>query len=349
MASVNSRSGLFTKGGYSPTGTDENMANDDIELQVRVPQKAERQPSYENMDDRNFTEDDSHQYEEPEDIHRRKRGTHVTDGPSTSGANQPKKKAKKAGEAESTDGYRRTRVPKVFKVLAFGAYLFALAALIMVILLMVGVLSAPSCRECTKELVPGQEESSKVSETTQERLWKVIKDLKSNVSKLNAEVKRRDKIISKLQSEDQKNEGKIAELQRKANYRVFVFNATTFNISSFLRLQPSVKGDTGSEGKIGKTVPGNMTLCRYLSEEGTPFTLGSSASGNVIVTEPQGYRIVGATCSTVGASEYNLKSELNSADLRQYECECRGKSSVFKAADGRARCIMHYWMCASYY
>lgn len=348
MASVNSRSGLFpSKGrGYSPTAMDENMSNDDIELQLRTePQKPSRQ-QYENINDREFTEDASHQYEEPDGI--RDRNREVLPGPSSEGSSRPQK-VKKAGEDRS-DGYHQDSFPRVFKILAFVGFLFALASLIVVVLYMAGVIATLSCRQC--QLVPGQDSdgsSTKVFGSTQKSLWDEIKELKSNVSELNAAVKKRDAAISKLKRVEVKNSAKIAELERKANYRVFVFNDTTFNISSFLGPHTGVKGDNGFNGKTGKTGPGNMTLCRYMSEEGVPFTADRNTVQNVIVTEPRGYRIIGATCSTLGTAEYNLRSEVNSAKMRHYECECRGKSSLFAAGNGRARCIMHYWMCASYY
>ena len=351
MASVNSQAGLFSKKGYSPSGTDENMPNGcDIELQVRTPQKPTRQLSYENLDDRDFTEDAlaSHQYEEPVDIRSRNRERALQD-PSASGDNNcNRRKRKQAGDKDCTDGYHKSSLSNAFKIVVFAAFLLALAAVVLAVLLMVGGLSVPACRKCKKELVVGHDPSgpSEASGSTQE-LWEAIKQLRSILAKLNAEVKVRELTISKLQRDDLKNAGKIQALERKASYRIFVFNDTTFNISSYLGQQTGVKGENGSNGLTGQTGPGNMTLCRYMSKEGAPYTPDFSGNGqNVIVSEPEGHRIIGATCSTLGASEYNLKSGINAANVRQYECECRGKSSVFLALGGRAQCIIHYWMCA---
>lgn len=351
MASGNSRLGLLTKRGYSPTGTDENITNGDIELQERVPQKQKptRQQSYENTDERDFSEDVYHQYEEPVDIRSRNRETSRQDPSNAAENSHNKQRGKNAGEAaDCTDGNRHRALPRSFKILALAGFLLTIAAIILVVLLMAGAVPTGKCNECKKDLVLGQD-ASKFSESSQKRLWKVIKELKTSVSRLNSALKKRDETILDLQMQDLTLDGKIAELQRKASYRVFVFNGTTFNISNYQGPQTGVKGDTGLDGQTGKIGSGNMTLCRYMSEESVPFTVDESSVGNVIVTEQQGSRIIGATCSTVGASEYNLKSQINSNNFRQYECECRGKSTLFADKSGRAKCVMHYWQCESYY
>ena len=349
MASANSRSGLFPA-----RGTDENTSNGDIELQVQLPpkQKPNRQQSYENIDGQDFVEDVCHQYEEPVDIRSRnqetERLTSAGEANTSLRENRRNGNVKEATEVDCTDGNRRVALPGVFKILAVAGCFFAILAVILVVLLMTGAVRVGHCGECKSEPVSRQIDSKR-SASTQERLWKDIKELKSNVSRLNAALKKREGTIWKLQRQDLKNGGRIAELERKSGYRVFVFNDTTFNISNFLGPQIGVKGDSGLDGQMGKVGSGNLTLCRYMSEESVPFTVGDAAVGIVTVTEQNGYRIIGATCSTMGASEYNLRSEINSLSLRQYECECRGKSKLFVRRDGRAKCIIHYWMCHPYY
>lgn len=329
---------------------DEKTSNGDIELQVQLPpkQKPNRQQSYENMDGQQFGEDVCHQYEEPVDVRSRNQETECLTSagePSTSlRENRRNRNVKEARDVDCTDGNRRVALPTVFKILALAGCFFAILAVILIVLLMTGAVPVGHCGGCKKELVPRQIDSKR-SASTQERLWKDIKELKSNVSRLNAALKKREGTILKLQRQDLKNGGRIAQLERKSGYRVFVFNDTTFNISNFLGPQIGVKGDNGLDGQMGKVGFGNLTLCRYMSEEGVPFTAGNAADGIVTVTEAKGYRIIGATCSTVGASEYNLRSEINSASFRQYECECRGNSKLFVGTDGRAKCIIHYWMC----
>lgn len=353
MTSVDSRTGLFPKKGYLPTGTDENMSNGDTELQVRTPPKKPK-PSYENMEDRTFTDDPmaNHQYEEPADVSSRNRERPIP-GSSTTRDNRSRPKRSSKGENDFADGYHRNVLPNIFKIVIFSSFFLALAAFLLVVFLMAGVITTSECNVCQKNLVSEQDpsDSSIVAKPVEKRLREEIKKLKSNFSKLGAEVKRRDESISKLLKDDFKQAAEIAELERKASYRVFVFNDTTFNISSFLGSQIGIKGENGLDGMTGKTGPGNMTSCRYTSEESAPYTPAPSGNGqNVIVTEPMGKRIIGVTCSTRGASEYNLRSRVNTVNnMRQYECECRGKSSVFSVGAGQGVCIMHYWICDSFY
>lgn len=353
----------------TPTGSDELMMDEDPEVQARMPLKPRHHSSYENMNGRSFTDDSSHQYEDPgkltDEVFRVQNRGRPALPASRSSNKHPRRKVNEAyepvsskqrrrtftEESDSSDGYHRDTCSKVFKIMAFLGFLFALAASAMLVLLMLGILSTPSCQDCKKELVPGQISAQATGSI--DELWNVIKELKSNVSALNAAVKRKEEVILQLQRRDLEHTGKIAELERKANSQVVVVKDSKFNVSSLVgpRGPPGIAGPTGPkgqdglDGKPGKPGPGNMTLCRYMSRKSAPFTAHSSGGQDVVVTEQPGEKIVGVTCSTLGTSEYNLKSAENTAKHRQYRCECRGQSSVFRAATGRAECILHYWSC----
>ena len=104
-------------------------------------------------------------------------------------------------------------------------------------------------------------------------------------------------------------------------------------------------GKDGVDGRPGKPGLVNMSLCVYRVEDGVPFTAERAGSGqNVIVTENTQERIIGVTCSTEGTAEYNLESYFR-GNQRQYKCICRGQSSLFRGTTGRAKCILHYWVC----
>lgn len=367
MASVNSRAELFPNRAFSPTGSDDLMMDEDPEFQVRMPLKPRHHSSYENMNGQSFTDDLGHQYEDPaklkdEVFQKQSRGRPVP-VPSRSGkrkkvnevyepVNTNQRKRTFTDESDSCDSYHRDTCSKCFKIMAFLGFFLALAASAVLIMLILGVLSTPSCGDCKKELVPGQTSAAQATGSTEE-LWNVIKKLKSNVSKLNAAVKRKDEVISQLQKRDLEHTDKIAELEKKAKDLVVVVNNKKFNVSEFIgpRGPPGIdgpagpKGEDGLDGKPGKPGPGNMTLCRYGSKESAPFTADTSGGQNVVVTEEPGERIIGVTCSTLGTSEYNLMSVLNAAKNRQYQCRCRGQSSVFRASAGKALCILHYWTC----
>ena len=60
----------------------------------------------------------------------------------------------------------------------------------------------------------------------------------------------------------------------------------------------------------------------------------------------QGKRIMGATCSTNFAAEYNLKSKIQPSGKWTYACDCRGTADTFSPKRGEAKnCYLHYWQC----
>lgn len=365
MASVNSRAELFPNRAFSPTGSDDLMMDEDPEFQARMPLKPRHHSSYENMNGRSFTDDLSHQYEDPaklkdEVFEKQSRGRPLP-VPNRSGkrkrvnevyepVNTNQRKRTFTDESDTCDGYHRDTCNKLFKIMAFFGFIVALATLAVLIVLFLGLLSIPGCRDCKKELVPGQTSPAQATGSTEE-LWNAIKKLKSNVSELNAAVKRKDKVISQLQKRDLEHTDKIAELEKKAKDLVVIVNNKKFNISQFVgpRGPPGIdgpagpKGEDGVDGKPGKPGPGNMTLCHYV-EKSVSFTAGTSADQDVGVTETPKQRIIGVTCSTLGTSEYNLSSEFNGKN-RYYRCRCKGWSSLFQAPNRRASCILHYWTC----
>ena len=338
------------------------MNDDDPEFQAKMPLSPRHHSSYKNMNGTVFM-DNTDGYEDPgrfkeEVFHSRNQGRPLPD-PRKSGNKRPREKANEVYESVETKDGRRTftnesvsfddhkdRCLTLFKILAFAGCLFGLAALVVIIMLALGILSMPACYECKKEIVP--DSASQASGSTKE-LWQMVRKLRANMTDLGMAVRRRDEMISQLQKRAD------AELERKASYPVIVANNSQINTSGLIgaRGQPGIpgptgpKGEDGLDGKPGKAGPGNMSLCRYMSREGVSFTADSLGNGqNVIVVEPKGYKIVGVTCSTRGTSEYNLKSKWNDlTNVRQYECECRGQSLVFGAGPGRAMCIIHYWMC----
>lgn len=318
----------------------ENMPNGDLEHQVRVPQEQKRrQQSYENV---NEQDDVPHEYDKLVDVRGRNR-TKCSPGPSKPTEGDGNRNAAKISEeTDYTDGNRPRTPSRIFKILNCTGCLLSMAAIILVILLMAGVVPVRNCGDCQNvELLPGQEqEVSTNAPLTQDNLHEVVRELKLNLSKVNTALKKRDEKIASLQEQGSKRAGQIAELQRKFTYRVYVINNTVINIT-----------DSGSiiDLNTGKMWHGNMTSCRYKRKEGVSFTIGDMAMGNVVVTERTGYRIVGVTCSTIGASEYNLKSEINHVNLRRYECECRGRSTLFikPKTDRVGKCIMHYWVCTA--
>lgn len=366
MASVNSRAELVPNRAYSPT-SDDFMMDYDLECQATTPLKS-RQDSYENMNGRRFADDPSHHYEDPsklkdEVFHRQDRRPHP---PSSSGNKRPRRKTNEAYEPVrysqkrkrtftddgSDDGYNKDTCTKLFKVLAFFGFLFALGAAVVVVMLMLGILSVPGCDDCKKELVPSQSSAAQSVESGQE-LWKVFKEMKSNLSELNQAIRTKNQIISQLERRDNEHAGKILELEQKAAEAFPFVKNYKLNLSSLVgpRGPPGNPGPVGPSGKdgvdgrTGNPGPVNMSLCVYKVKKSVPFTAEKAGAGqNVILTEGTQERIIGVTCSTEGTTEYNLKSYLR-GNQRKYMCTCRGESSLFRSNAGKASCIIHFWVC----
>lgn len=329
---------------FSPTVSVEKM-----EDQTSIPLKPMRhQSSYENTNTVHFAGDCDHQYDE---VHGHNRKNRPNVAPSQSDdqnkrARGPRRKdCEPANEsADSCHGSRQRAPSKVFRILAFAGFLIALVVFIAVILLALGALSPSSCRECREN--QSELGSGKASASTEE-LFQVIKELSSNISELDAVVKSKEKIISRLQTQDGELTDKIAELDRKTRHQAVVVSNSRDNLTSLAGPQgpPGIpgangpKGEDGLDGKTGQRGLGNMTSCRYRN---------SSVTGHKVnVTEEPGHKILGVTCSTIGMLEYNFKSEINATtNVREHECECKGQTKVFNQENSdTAKCVIHYWMC----
>ena len=323
-----------------------SVSVEEMEDQTSISLKPMRhQSSYENMNTVHFAGDCDHQYDE---LHGHDRRNTPNVAPSQSydknkHARGPRRKDSEPAHesADSCDRSGQSVPSKVFRILAFAGFLIALVVFIAVILLALGALSPSSCRECKNQSEFG---SGKVSASTEE-LFQVIKELSSNISELDAVVKSKDEIISRLQTQDGKLTDKIAELDRKTRHQAVIVSNSSNNLSILAGPQgprgiPGAngpKGEDGLDGKMGQRSLGiNMTSCRYMTRESASVKANSS----VAVTEEPGHKIIGVTCSTNGMLEYNFKSEVNvTTNVREHECECKGQNS------DTGKCVIHYWMC----
>jgi len=325
---------LLAKKDFSPAGKKADMSSEHLKLQVREPEKQRRRQQ---SNEPEFIEDVTHEYDKLVYV-----GALAQKNCSSELSKLTKDDRNGNGDMlkqrDCTDGNRPKSLPRTFKILNCLGFLLSIAALLLVILLIAGTLPILNCGNCNKmELLPigKEEEASTISPLMQERLWNVIRQVKSNLSRIEKSLKERDRKILRLQMQGLKRAGKIAELERKFTYRVYVFNGTAINVT-----------DADIDLTTGKLRDENLTTCNYKKEEGTQFTADESTSGIAMVTEKKGYKILGVACSTIGASEYNLKSQISPASLRQYVCECKGRSSHFESGNaGLAKCIIHYWIC----
>jgi len=114
---------------------------------------------------------------------------------------------------------------------------------------------------------------------------------------------------------------------------------------------PGSAGSQGPQGPVGPPGPqgaGNFSQCVYVKKVQTHSVAGF-VSTDVFVAEQDGKKILGATCSTNRAAEYNLETgQIPPGDPDAgkdfYRCTCKGRSTLFTVGDP-LECIVHYWEC----
>ncbi|XP_074631483.1 uncharacterized protein LOC141890018 isoform X2 [Acropora palmata] len=102
---------------------------------------------------------------------------------------------------------------------------------------------------------------------------------------------------------------------------------------------------TGPKKALGSNGKGGLRGCKY------KVHIGNDTEGSDVVDasldEPMGFRIIGATCSTNYAQEYNLESNIPSTKRRRFICNCRGPSQLFfPVGKEKRQCRLHYWLCS---
>ncbi|XP_029191286.2 scavenger receptor class A member 5-like isoform X3 [Acropora millepora] len=106
------------------------------------------------------------------------------------------------------------------------------------------------------------------------------------------------------------------------------------------------KGAPGPQGPRGAQGAGNFSQCLYKFKQGVGVSPGAEAL--VELVEQTDKKVLGATCSTNRAAEYNLKVERapSGPNIGKYvfSCTCRGVSSLVSSTDN-VFCHLHYWEC----
>lgn len=102
---------------------------------------------------------------------------------------------------------------------------------------------------------------------------------------------------------------------------------------------------TGPKKALESNGKSGLRGCKY------KVHIGNDTEGSDVVDasleEPMGSRIIGATCSTNYAQEYNLESNISSTKRRRFICNCRGPSQLFFPVGKEKReCRLHYWLCS---
>lgn len=348
MSSVGSRAGLTNGRMYSPTSNDETFDYPSKESHPLHPYPR-RPSSYEEMNGSGeYTQDGHHhQYEDPRLLARQ-----INSGPPPCKSEITVKPRKKTNElyercrADSNDSEssakRRGCCRDVMCFLVSLTFVIAIAALALVILVILGKLVTVKCGKCLNEV----ETKSPVSgastmEANNERMLKMIRELQRNLTALNRIVHLRESVIKELVDKEKAHAKKLSELAHKPTY--LVISNAKYNMSQ-LRGAPGPRGPpgkTGPAGNDGKPGTGNISACVYKVSQ-TKFSPSRASGHDVFVTQPKQWVIIGATCSTEGASESNLVRNERS-DSVQFGCQCRGIST--ENIPGAATCYLHYWQC----
>ncbi|XP_068682786.1 uncharacterized protein [Montipora foliosa] len=118
-------------------------------------------------------------------------------------------------------------------------------------------------------------------------------------------------------------------------------NATQLELVHKITNVSKMAGPSVAPGLNGT---GDLSQCKYDVEIGFR-TNGHDTVADASVTESIGSRIIGVTCSTNFAQEYNLASTVSS-NKRKYICNCKGASNHFHPTQQEKKsCNLHYWSC----
>ncbi|XP_032238422.2 uncharacterized protein LOC5513022 isoform X1 [Nematostella vectensis] len=105
---------------------------------------------------------------------------------------------------------------------------------------------------------------------------------------------------------------------------------------------PGDMGPPGLNGTRGPPGPANFSACEYKTEMNDGKAQGAGSDVAVNQIEPLDYVLIGASCSTEGAQEHNLR-----VVGKNFICTCKGQSKLFPPPSGTSliKCYLHYWLC----
>lgn len=351
MSSVGSRTGLtgYPNGRiHSPSSCTEEFEYPNESHPLHPYPR--RPSSYEEMSGSGeYTPDGHHhQYEDPRLLARQ-----IRDGPPPCKSEITVKPRKKTNElyercrtdsngSESSTG-RRVCCRDAMCFLVSLSFVFAVGALALVILVILGHLVTVKCGKCLDEVHPNSPVSgASTMNAHTERMMKMIRELQANLTSLNRVVQKREEVIKELLLKEKTHGERLVELAHKPT--TLVIRNAKYNMSK-LRGAPGPRGPAGipgPPGKDGKPGNGNISACVYKMGQ-TKFSPSAGSGHDVLVNQPRGWLIISATCSTEGASESNLVRYKRADNNVQYQCQCRGRSTVTRR--GAATCNIHYWLC----
>ena len=329
---------------------------DDAEIEMRRPlQPHGRGENYENMD--NFDDDPLHQYEDPLRFQgdpkkgpklpaRKERGTPRK---KENDVYEPaKRRPRRYTDSSSEDSYygpaRRDPCWQCVRVMVFFIFFLALTALVLIAMIVLGFVPVKACdSSCSPVEVPDEQAATATGDGT---FYRTIVELSERVKALEIDLEDKNDVINDLRARDAKQSDRIAELEAKLPLLRDYSGRAVTNVTAIVgpRGPRGFNGSRGPPGPRGPPGKANMSACYYKMEGSSPTTSGGGPS--ITVIEKAGERIMSVTCSTLGASEYNMESKISRDNTtRVYICHCKGTSTLFPESNGKAYCYIHYWVC----
>ncbi|XP_031568267.1 uncharacterized protein LOC116302971 [Actinia tenebrosa] len=352
MSSVGSRA-EFPNRVYSPT------PEDDFDNQELRPLNPHLPLSYEEMngaDDSYTREGQLHQYEDPRLLaEQMRRMNNSKIPPPCDHEIRPRKKANDLYERYRTDSdgsdssKKSSRCRGAMCFLVTLSLMLALAAVLMAVLLVLGLLVPKSCENCLKNVqhsegVPRTGTSASTPST--KHLEQMIKILQANLTQLHQIVRHRDDVIKKLMETDKSHTEQLNILFR--NQLSDILKNARYNVTAQLKKElrgergpRGLQGERGPPGEPGKPGSGNISTCVYKVAQ-VIFSPSRSSSQDVFAYQTSGWLIISATCSTDGAAQSNLRRVEGPNGIQKYSCQCKG---IAVAHQGPATCFIHYWQC----
>ncbi|XP_044185147.1 uncharacterized protein LOC122965249 isoform X2 [Acropora millepora] len=215
-----------------------------------------------------------------------------------------------------------------------------------------------------------QENFNLMTNSSEQRLMAVISNVWVQVNQTGRELREETTKLrtakNSSQEEIQRIKRSLTDLRQEVNSRELGINETIhlklkhndalqslrmLLNSSFQEMKDelgqitNVSRITGPKKALGSNGKGGLRGCKY------KVHIGNDTEGSDVVDasleEPMGSRIIGATCSTNYAQEYNLESNISSTKRRRFICNCRGPSQLFFPVGKEKReCRLHYWLCS---
>ncbi|XP_032238424.2 uncharacterized protein LOC5513022 isoform X2 [Nematostella vectensis] len=274
-------------------------------------------------------------------------------------------------ESLTTGFTYNSREPLCHRVVLYIVLLLSLTASVLVVLMILGILG-PSCH-CNNRTNTKVGSSAQAYSTSDEQISQRLAQIQQNLTILQALLQNNSN--QGLDLKDVNGSITLASIENlfKAKITQASDELRAFDSDLITRLQsvnitlneqikalsekeglPGVNGTSGPpgppgdmgppglNGTRGPPGPANFSACEYKTEMNDGKAQGAGSDVAVNQIEPLDYVLIGASCSTEGAQEHNLR-----VVGKNFICTCKGQSKLFPPPSGTSliKCYLHYWLC----